>query len=135
MGAALISAALSILFRSPGSVSSKTIDPGAYARINIGMTAEETEAAIGLPPGDHRSPDLKAANSQPMFMQVTVDESQSMPYWSDSWKRRIDWIGDDYTISVTLDDTNTKVNGKCLYRPFLKPERKPWWKKMWSWLF
>jgi hypothetical protein len=56
VGAAVLAGTAYFLLRT-GS----PINPWAYQRIKAGMTREEVEAVFGLPVGDYRSPERRAA--------------------------------------------------------------------------
>jgi hypothetical protein len=79
---------------------SARITRAAYERVRLGMTAEEAQAVIGLPPGDYRT----AASATEHAPADENEAVEGLAYGADdAGPDPADWMGDDACIWLDVD--------------------------------
>ncbi len=95
------------------------ITPEAYERLRVGMTREEVQAAIGLPPGDYRR------NRGAAKVYTALDGNIPQDIGKSSGLAFVDWWGDENMIGVWVD-AQGKVAGTAISKPIPQREAGIW---------
>jgi hypothetical protein len=99
----------------------------AYSRIELGMTRQEVDIAIGLPPGYYEGEYPKPRSMgrilvTPPLRQSGVDFDKGLGV--NNGHELQTWIGREYVIWVLFDERGTAV-GTYLLQPYPQPRRMP----------
>ena len=90
------------------------ISPYSYYQIKLGMTLEEAQTIVGLPPGTHRTRRPRGGMlSQGNWGNAVREEGNRPPEEKAEWFRFRQWWGEHYAIQIILDG-NGLVVWKCL---------------------
>jgi hypothetical protein len=101
----------------------------AYSRIELGMTIQQVEDAIGLPPGYYEG-EYPRPPSMGRFVRTPPLRQSGIVFKS----RRVDdhklhaWIGRTYAIWVIFDDQDTAV-GSYLLEQYPDSFRESWFSR------
>jgi hypothetical protein len=110
--------------------STDRISPQSYDRIMLGMTQEEVEAIIGLPPGDYYSGPMGVFGRGP-FVLLTDAEGEGgmnspMSFWrGDTWQINVTLNENREVVGRSLSSLHAPVSGQFSFLEWLR-ERLPW---------
>jgi hypothetical protein len=101
--------------------ASDRINPEAYGRVGAGMTRQEVEAAVGLPPGDYRG---RAHRPGGAAYAEWSEEAAGEEFSAEATAGRLHWEGEEYSIVAGFDEGGA-VAWKTLWRHVPPPPRGP----------
>jgi hypothetical protein len=91
------------------------INPGAYHRVQLGMTESEVQDAIGIPPLDRDD-----CRIEDFGFWIPDPRRTKGKYSRNNNSMRV-WMGEEYWIAVTIDDAGTVIGAAW----WESPDRKP----------
>jgi hypothetical protein len=100
---------------------SARIGPAAYARVTDGMSRDEVQSAIGLPPGDYRDP---AHAPGGRCSTEWSEEAGQVDFVAGDTAGRLHWEGNAYGITAGFDEAG-RVTWKTLWRHVPPTPRGP----------
>jgi hypothetical protein len=103
-----------------GASARGRIGPQAYEQLREGMHRTEVEAAVGLPPGDHRD---RAHRPGGRLFTEWAEEEAAVEFGGAA-ADRLHWQGNDYSIAAGFDEAGT-VRWKTLWRHVPPTPRDP----------
>jgi hypothetical protein len=113
-GCAAVSLVLAVLLAYK-YISFQAIGPSNYGRIRLGMTVQDVEMLIGLPPGDHSTrPRMNSMFSRGNWGVEVFQEGDRDLAEADISRQRM-WAGDSYWIVLVLDK-----DGRIVWKKLVK---------------